>query len=99
MFADLRSSRLLWLRSADLTAEPERTGLIRSVRFPTAGPVSYRAKCKMQCRSLPDKTGLVKWYSHLPEASAAGEELRRRKCPRVMKQSRNFMLGSFIAAS
>lgn len=73
--------------------------MIRSVRFPAAGPASYRATCKMQYLSLPGKIGLVKWYSHLPEASAAGEELRRRKCPRVIKQSRNFMLGSFIAAS
>lgn len=97
VFADLRPSRLLPLRSAEWTAEPE-TGLTRSVRFPTAGPASYSATCKKQYLSLPGKTGLVKWYSHLPEASAAGEEFRRRKCPRV-KENRNFMHDSFIAAS
>lgn len=72
--------------------------MIRSVRFPDAGTVSYKATFKTQFLPLPGKTGLVKWYSQLPETSAAGEELRRRKCPRVIKLIRNFMLDWFTAA-
>lgn len=99
VLADLRSSRRLCLRATERTAEPESTGLIRSMRFSTTELGSYRATWKMQFSWVAGKTGLVKWYSHLPEASAAGEGLRRRKCPWVIKQWRNFMHDCFNVTS
>lgn len=79
---DLRLSGVLRWRSTEWPAEPESTGLIRSERFPTAGLDSYTATCRMQRPSLPGRTGLVKWCSHLPGASAEAQELSRRKCPK-----------------
>lgn len=87
MFANLWSSRLVWLRDRVRTVEPERTALIRRVRFPAAGAASYRASWKMHRLSLPGRAGLVKWYLHIPAPFAAGEGFRSRKCPVAKKRS------------
>lgn len=85
--ANLWSSWLVWLRDRECTVEPERTAFTRRVRFPAAGAASYRASWKTQCLSLPGKTGLVKWYLHIPASFSAEEGFKRRKCPVAKKRA------------